>query len=129
MKKRKWLLPVCIVGGIVTLCLIITVALIAYMGINGYGMTSGYLYIGETGTFLIEDNNTSMKLSDQSNGKNVFDGLTNGDKVFVIHDGVEESLPARTGAYYIFRIAKGNENYKPSNEALGIEYMAVGSSQ
>lgn len=120
MKKRKWVLPVCIVGGVISLCLVLAVAFIGYMGITGYGMTAGYLYIGDAGTFLVEDNDTSMKLSDQSAGKNVFDGLNNGDKVIVIHDGVEETFPARTGAYHIVRLSKGSENYKPSDEALGI---------
>ncbi len=120
MKKRKKISPAYIVGGVMILCVAAVIVAIGYMAVKGHGITVGQLYIGEAGTFLIEDDDSAMRISDQSVGKNVFDGLTNGDKVLVVHGSVEECYPARAGAYHIFKLAEGDEKYQPADEVLGI---------
>lgn len=44
MKKRKWVLPVGIVGGLVALCILLLIAALCMMGIKGYGinLSDGY---------------------------------------------------------------------------------------
>lgn len=44
MKKRKWVLPVSIVGGLVALCILLLIAALCMMGIKGYGinLSDGY---------------------------------------------------------------------------------------
>lgn len=50
-----------------------------------------------------------------------------GDKVLIIHDGVETSYPSRTGGYHIFCLSKGDGSYKPADEVLGIStYVQIG---
>ncbi len=120
MKKRKWILPVCIVGGVIAVGILVLVIAAGYMISRGYGMTKGNLHVREDTVYLIEEGDSAIVLSDRSKGQNMFEGLENGDEVLVFHDGVEETYPARTGVYYVLRLAKGDKNFQPDNEVLGI---------
>ena len=119
MKKSKWILPVSIVGGVLVLCVAAVLIFGIVFSANGYGLSTGRLYFGENGTYLIDDDN-AMLVSDRSAGSNLFEGCQSGDKVVLLHGGVEESYPSRTGGYRIFRLSKGDETYKPADEVLAI---------
>ena len=118
MKRRKWILAICIAVGIIAL-LMATAAVTSMMG---YGVSVGKLYFTESSTYLI-DGTTSIIVSDQSRKSNMFDGYANGDEIILVHDGVEETFPARTGGYMAIRISKGDGTYKPSDDLLGIEVL------
>lgn len=123
MKKKKWLLPVSIIGGFILLCILLLVMTICIIGIKGYGISKGRLYFAEKHTYLVDDRDMAMLVSDQSKKGNLFQGYESGDEVLIVHDGVEETYPSRTGAYYVIRIAKGNGTYEPSDEILGIHHI------
>ena len=110
MKKKKWILPVSIVGGLVLLCILLLVVALCMIVIKGYGMSTGRLYFAENGTYLIDDRDMAMLVSDQIKKGTLFHGYDNGDEVLIIHDGVEETYPARTGGYHIIRTSKGRRN-------------------
>ena len=64
--------------------------------------------------YLETKNNTAMFIRDESpiqmsnrTDKELFDGLDIGDKVLVIHTGIEETYPAKTGVYAVFKIGEG----------------------
>ena len=118
MKRRKWILVICIAMGIIAL-LMGTAAVTSMMG---YGVSVGKLYFTESSTYLI-DGTTSIIVSDQSRKSDLFDGYTNGDEIILVHDGVEETFPARTGGYMAIRISKGDGTYKPSDDLLGIAVL------
>lgn len=111
MKKKKWLLPVSIIGGFILLCILLLVVTVCIIGIKGYGISTGRLYFAEKHTYVIDDRDMAMLVSDQSKKGILFQGYENGDEVLIVHDGVEETYPSRTGAYYVIRIAKGNGTY------------------
>jgi len=102
MKNKKWLIPVGIVGVIIIILFIsINVMISKGMGIS-------------TGLYLETKNNTAMFIRDESpiqmsnrTDKELFDGLDIGDKVLVIHTGIEETYPAKTGVYAVFKIGEG----------------------
>lgn len=123
MKKRKWIIPVSIVGGVLLLCVVAVFIFGMVISANGYGLSIGRLYFGENGTYLIDGDDSAMNVSDRSDDEKLFDGYQSGDKVILLHSGVEESYPARTGGYRIFRISNGDGTYKPADEVLGIERM------
>lgn len=119
MTKKKWFKPICIIVGIVlalALGVIIAGRIFLY---NGYGIMVGRLLILNNSYMLIEEN-TSTIISNQSGNKDLFDGLSIGDKLLVVHDGVETSLPSRTGAYHIFRLEKGDEGDIPEDALITI---------
>ena len=86
MKRRKWILAICIAVGIIAL-LMATAAVTSMMG---YGVSVGKLYFTDSSTYLI-DGTTSIIVSDQSRKSNMFDGYANGDEIILVHDGVEEA--------------------------------------
>lgn len=120
MKKKKWLLPVSIIGGFLLLCILLLVITVCIIGFKGYGISKGRLYFAEKHTYLVDDRDMAMLVSDQSKKGNLFQGYVNGDEVLIVHDGVEETYPARTGAYHIIHIAKGDGTYEPTDEVLGL---------
>lgn len=120
MKKKKWILPISIIGGVVILCIVVVFAFGAILSAQGYGISIGRLYFADNGTYLIDSDDMAMRVSDCSDDKELFKGYRNGDKVILFHDGVEETYPAQTGGYRIFCLSKGDSTYKPADEVLGI---------
>ena len=120
MKKKKWLLPVSMIGGFILLCILLLIVTVCIIGIKGYGISKGRLYLAEKHTYLIDDRDMAMLVSDQSKKGNLFQGYGNGDEVLIVHDGVEETYPSRTGAYYVILTAKGDGTYEPTDEVLGL---------
>ena len=120
MKKKKWILSVGIVCGIIVICAAAVFAFGAILSTQGYSITTGRLYFADNGTYLIDSNDMAMRISDCSEDKELFKGYQNGDRVVLFHNGVEESYPAQTGGHFAFRISKGDGTYKPADEVLGI---------
>lgn len=120
MKKKKWILPTSIIGGVVILCIVAVFAFGAILSAQGYGISIGRLYFADNGTYLIDSDDMAMRVFDCSDDKELFKDYQNGDKVILFHDGVEETYPAQTGGYRIFCLSKGDGTYKPADEVLGI---------
>ena len=120
MKKKNWLLPVSIISGFILLCILLLIVTVCIIGIKGYGISKGRLYLAEKHTYLIDDRDMAMLVSDQSKKGNLFQGYESGDEVLIVHDGVEETYPSRTGAYYVILTAKGDGTYEPTDEVLGL---------
>lgn len=119
MTKSPRFVPILIV--LLVIALLFAAFLITAMVTSamGYGISVGNLYFWDEKVFLV-DGNTSMIVSDQSKKLELFSGYSNGDKIILIHDGVEETLPAHTGGYFAVRVSKGDGSYKPSDNILGI---------
>lgn len=59
-------------------------------------------------------------MSNQSWDKELFEDLDTGDKILVLHDGIAESYPGQTGAYFCIRLEEGSSEDVPTQviEAL-----------
>ena len=120
MKKKRWILPVAIIGGILVTVLSAVLLFGGLSSNKGYGISTGRLYFADFGTYLIDDNDSAMHIADRTKKKDLFEGYENGDRVIVLHGPVAESYPAETVGFAVFRIGKGEDGYKPSDETLGI---------
>lgn len=118
MKTKKWVLPVCIIAGLSFLCVAALLAAAGIMSAKGYGISVGRFYLSNDKSYLV-DEGKAMIMSDQSGDRKLFDGLNTGDWILVLHGGVDESYPAQTGAYRVFRLSKGNESDLPRNLDIG----------
>lgn len=108
MKKQKWLIPVVTIVAVLVV-VIIGVRVLVY---NGYDASTGiYLESKDGGAILICEK-TPIQMSNRTE-RDMFDNLNVGDKILVIHDGIAESYPARTGAYAVFKINDGNTGAIP----------------
>lgn len=88
----------------VVLCvLIIAVFVFSGMGISWH--TGKYLLADKNRHMVIIDN-SPVALSDKTDGK-MFENLTDGDKILVFHDGIQESYPAGTRAYFCLKVSDG----------------------
>jgi len=98
MKKKKWLIPVVTIIAIFALIIIYVCVLIG----KGFDVSEGVYLEAKDGSAIIVCDRTPIKMSNRSN-RNLFDKLEIGNKILVIHDGIAESYPARTGAYAVFK--------------------------
>ncbi len=73
------------------------------------GFSSGRCLMAENGSvLLITERGEPIVLSNVREKKNLFSGLRSGDAIRVLHDGVQETYPARTGAYALWKQADGS---------------------
>ena len=104
--KKKILIPV--VWVTVSAVLIVLFA----AGIAGafrYGFVEGRVLIADNGEYLIIlDDRSPIRMSDRSRQGGLFGDLQTGDKIRIVHDGIEESYPGRTRVYSVRLIEKGS---------------------
>ncbi len=114
MKSKKWLLPTCIVLGII-IFLVVSFFIFAFvMTEKGYGMSVGRaLYAKDGSCMIVVDENSPIRMSDRSDGGNLFDGISTGDKILVIHTAIAESYPAQTGVHWLMKIGEGDRDDIP----------------
>lgn len=54
-------------------------------------------------------------LSDRTGKNSPFDSLKSGDRILVLHDGIQESYPARTGVYALWKTGSGTVSDLPQS--------------
>jgi hypothetical protein len=58
--------------------------------------------------YLLIVNHSPIVLSDRSRGGDLLEGISAGDELLVLHDGIQESYPAHTGAYAAWKLGSGS---------------------
>ncbi len=102
--KKKIVIPICIV-----LALILLIGgEIAYMNANSLGLSTGRVLITSHGSYMLIQDNSPISMGNPKNSAGLFDGLENGDEILVLHDGINETYPGKTGAYAIFKLKDGD---------------------
>lgn len=95
------------------LAIVMTVAvLLMAIGIvtalrRSWGITVGRYLLADDGTGMVIRENTPIRMNNQT-GRDLFEGLGTGDKIWVLHDGIAESYPAHTTVYAVIRLEKGS---------------------
>jgi hypothetical protein len=127
--KKKWILPVAVVTGILLRCVAVVLVFGAVLSAKGYGISVGRLYMGDSGNYLIDSKEIAMRISDCSADAELFKGYQNGDKVLLIHDIIQLTYPSQTNGYYLLRLAEGEGIYQPKDSVLGKEKLDLEESQ
>ena len=104
MKKRFK-----IVIGIVLAVFLLVGCSLLWMVKNSIGISIGTCLATETGKYLIILDNSPISMNARSGNGTLFDGLETGDKLLIIHDGIAESYPGRTGVYLCLKVGDGEE--------------------
>lgn len=102
MKKKKWLFPI---ETIIAILVLVTICLGEFIS-SGFGVSEGIYLESKDGSSIIVCKRTPIVMSNRTN-RDLFDNLEIGDKILIIHDGIAESYPARTGAYAVFKRSDG----------------------
>nr|WP_326184309.1 hypothetical protein [uncultured Oscillibacter sp.] len=110
-KKVVWLC------GLWCVCLLLA-------GCGGKSVTTGWYLRSESGVSLIvTDGGEPIAISDQSEGGDLFDGLTGGDRIQITHDGISETWPGQTGAYSCKLLEEGTMDDIPADTLTALEDM------
>lgn len=105
MRKKKWFKPVAIVLGILILLVVAFIVTMGILSAKGYGFSVGRCLIDNNGSYLLVVDDTPIYMHGEEKH---FEGLETGDKLIVLHSGVEETYPARTGVYCVFKYGSGD---------------------
>lgn len=103
MKKKKWIIPVVTIIAVIVLIIICVVVFIS----KGFDISEGVYLKAKDGSDIIVCERTPIVMSNRTNSSDLFDNLETGDKILIVHDGIAESYPARTGAYAVFKRNNG----------------------
>lgn len=93
---------------LVTLCVIVCVIAIGVFVLAGKGISPSVgLYLRtDNGNMIILDK--SPIVMSAHGGNDMFEKYENGDKILVLHDGINESYPGGTGVYFSIKLADGH---------------------
>ena len=101
--KKRVLIPICVV---LVLLLLIGGGL-AYMSTKSLDFSVGRV-LSENSSMMLVLDNSPIQMSCHTDDNKMFAKLTDGDKVLVLHDGIAESYPGKTGVYGIFKLEDGS---------------------
>ena len=101
MKKKKWVLPVCIIGGVLLLCL---VGVGAFLNRHCSGI---YVRTSDGRHMVVFDDIGPVMLSTKDKPDR-FDGIETGDRVIAVCGFVHETYPAQSEAKFVLRLWKGD---------------------
>lgn len=69
--------------------------------------SSGIYLFADNGNHLIILDNSPVVMSNRSRDPLLFDGLSSGVRITILHDGIQESYPGSTGVYHLHRSGNG----------------------
>ena len=122
--KRKILVILATIVAILLLLFAICFVVFGIASFKGYGVMEGKVLVTNTGYMIIDDDNSPITMSNQSENEEIFKGLTSGDKILIVHDGIQESFPAGTGVYYCIKLYDGE--YKDLPEQVIVTLIELG---
>lgn len=140
VKKRKWVLPVAIVGSVLAVLIIACLILLGIMAKKELGFSTGRYLAGRDGVSLVVTDDAPDGITDpeererymspivMSNRteRELFKKLKTGDKILFVHGGIKESYPAGTGVYAVFKLEDGSiENIpkKPISDLMAMGWL------
>ena len=108
--KKRIILAVSVILGIFVAGLIIGTVFLSNLGL---GISKGTCLVSDNGTYFLIKDESPITMSYRGIGENNFDTLTTGDSIIVIHSGIEETYPGRTGVYFVVKLHDGDEQDIP----------------
>ena len=122
--KKKILVVFATILSILLLLFAICFVVFGIASFKGYGVMEGKVLVTNTGYMIIDDDNSPIEMSNQSENEEIFKGLTSGDKILIVHDGIQESFPAGTGVYYCIKLY--DSEYKDLPEQIIVSLIKLG---
>ena len=107
---------------VVVLIFTVVAAFIIFMSTGGKSVISGYsLRCSNDAYMIIEETGSPIRYSfNRVLGSNV-EKLTDGDRILIISDAVNESYPRSTRAYFVFKLADGDIRDIPEDTLGNLE--------
>jgi len=125
-QKKKWIIPLCVIGGLLLIC----AGLLWYMVSHSMDFSVGRCLVADNGSYMFIDGNSPIVMSNRKDKEGLFSDLETGDKILLLHDGIQESYPGGTGAYWCIKLEDGTQADIPAKviEELGeLGWTVVGN--
>ena len=105
----------------ISLVMIITVVFVSFMLSSGITVITGYSLKCENNSYMIiEETGSPIRYSfNKAVGTNV-EKLTDGDRILIISDLINESYPGSTSAYFIFKLEDGDISHIQEETLLSL---------
>lgn len=103
MSGKKGLKIILTTTGVLLAAILLFFGIILY---KGMGITIGRCLIADNGSYLLIDDDSPIVMS--SDSEKMFSKLSSGDKILVVHSGVNESYPGSTGVYLCLKLTNGD---------------------
>ena len=107
MKKKQLMI------GAVSVVAILFAAVLLMLR-NNINLSIGTCIAAENGSYLIVLDHSPVVMHQRPGKESVFANLNTGDKIFIVHDGIEQSYPGQTGLHFILKLSDGSERDVPS---------------
>ena len=104
-QKRKWMILLCVMGGLLLIC----AGLLWYMVSHSLDFSVGRCLVADNGSYMFIDGNSPIVMSNRKDKEGLFSDLETGDKILLLHDGIAESYPGRTGVYWCMKLEDGTQ--------------------
>ena len=122
--KKKIVVALATIVAIVLFLFAIAFVVFGIASYKGFSVSEGQVLITDKGSYVIIIDNSPIVMSNQSKNEEIFEGLTNGDKILIVHDGIQESYPGGTGVYFCKKLADGE--YKDLPEQIIVSLIKLG---
>ncbi len=121
-KKRRWVVPVAVVGSMVAVVIIACLIVLGIMAKKELGFSTGRYLAGRNGVSMVVTDDAPDGITDRSERerymspvvmsnrteRELFKNLETGDKILFVHGGIKESYPGGTGVYAVFKLKEGS---------------------
>lgn len=121
--KKKILVVLATIVALVLLLFAICFIALGIASFKGYSVSKGRVLITDNNSHMIIIDNSPIVMSNQSKNEKIFEGLTNGDEIMIVHDGIQESYPGGTGVYFCKKLADGEYKDLPEKTLLSLAEM------
>ena len=100
---------------IVIASVILILGILILINMNGKVFTKGRCVVAASGSVLwIDDSGSPIVLSNRTEDKNIFEGLSTGDEILILRQtAIAESYPGQVGIYYCKKLSDGSESDIP----------------
>lgn len=98
-----------IISAVVSVFVLIVSAISVFLFSGTKSVLTGYsLKCGNGSYMIIEEDGSPIRYSFNNAKGTDTEKLTDGDRILIISDGIEETYPASTAAHFIFKYAEGS---------------------
>ncbi len=110
--------------GISVLISIVVVLLVGGVWFVNKGLSfhTARCIVTRQGYMMVVDN-SPITMSNHSWNEDLFEDLDTGDKILVLHDGIAESYPGQTAAYFCMELEEGSSANVPAEVLTALEEL------
>lgn len=96
---------------------------VLFMAKNSLGCSTGTYIRSDHGTSLIVIDNSPVSMHSQREKARLFENLSDGDRVLILHDGIAESYPGQTGVYFLLKLSDGSMDDIPAEVISSLQEL------